>query len=60
MGTIEAPRLRAEEFLDGVAVETADWYATPLGKAVAERSPTPAAVGTDVVLVGHDVLRLSA
>ncbi|WP_049898681.1 M24 family metallopeptidase [Halococcus agarilyticus] len=45
---IEAPRLRAEELPDGVAVESADWYAADLGEAVAERSPTPAAADFDV------------
>ncbi|WP_273836743.1 M24 family metallopeptidase [Halococcus sp. PRR34] len=45
---IEAPRLREEELPDGVAIETADWYAADLAAAIAERSPTPATADFDV------------
>lgn len=45
---IEAPRLRAEELPDGVAIETFDWHAESLADAVAAASPTPAAADFDV------------
>lgn len=56
--TVEAPRLRAEELPETVAVEAYDWYASSLAAAVAERSPAPAAAdfevpGMDHVDAGH-------
>ena len=51
--TIEAPRLRDEEFPAAFSVTTVDWYTDSLADHVAAESPTPAAADFDVSGLGQ-------